>query len=198
MEAVWFFFLMIRRPPRSTLFPYTTLFRSSATACRAVTSSARPTTAARAVSIDERARLPAALHRLRPRLSAGGDPLRVRRLRQSPRGRPRSRILEDGARRPRLASPVRRTPGGPERHPPERRLALSRARPARPAGGRRGQQAGGEHHPVPRGAAGGGVGYGRGPYQARGGEPHPVVQGPRHERRGVVRPASGRRDGGRR
>src|SRR2546425_4199597 len=26
-----FFFLMIRRPPRSTLFPYTTLFRSTAT-----------------------------------------------------------------------------------------------------------------------------------------------------------------------
>src|SRR5256885_10768452 len=26
----YFFFLMIRRPPRSTLFPYTTLFRSSA------------------------------------------------------------------------------------------------------------------------------------------------------------------------
>src|SRR6267154_5801862 len=26
---VLFFFLMIRRPPRSTLFPYTTLFRSS-------------------------------------------------------------------------------------------------------------------------------------------------------------------------
>src|SRR3989304_7446638 len=25
---VWIFFLMIRRPPRSTLFPYTTLFRS--------------------------------------------------------------------------------------------------------------------------------------------------------------------------
>ena len=24
----WVFFLMIRRPPRSTLFPYTTLFRS--------------------------------------------------------------------------------------------------------------------------------------------------------------------------
>src|SRR3712207_6872679 len=24
----WLFFLMIRRPPRSTLFPYTTLFRS--------------------------------------------------------------------------------------------------------------------------------------------------------------------------
>src|SRR5256885_6141706 len=27
-----FFFLMIRRPPRSTLFPYTTLFRSPANA----------------------------------------------------------------------------------------------------------------------------------------------------------------------
>src|SRR3712207_8271388 len=29
MYAVCVFFLMIRRPPRSTLFPYTTLFRSS-------------------------------------------------------------------------------------------------------------------------------------------------------------------------
>src|SRR5689334_24628325 len=29
-----FFFLMIRRPPRSTLFPYTTLFRSPAQASR--------------------------------------------------------------------------------------------------------------------------------------------------------------------
>src|SRR3712207_8433608 len=27
-SALFFFFLMIRRPPRSTLFPYTTLFRS--------------------------------------------------------------------------------------------------------------------------------------------------------------------------
>src|SRR2546429_9116945 len=26
---LFFFFLMIRRPPRSTLFPYTTLFRSA-------------------------------------------------------------------------------------------------------------------------------------------------------------------------
>src|SRR2546427_8759807 len=30
IEFVFFFFLMIRRPPRSTLFPYTTLFRSGA------------------------------------------------------------------------------------------------------------------------------------------------------------------------
>src|SRR5690349_24248652 len=28
MSFAFFFFLMIRRPPRSTLFPYTTLFRS--------------------------------------------------------------------------------------------------------------------------------------------------------------------------
>src|SRR6266496_4610248 len=28
-SSLFFFFLMIRRPPRSTLFPYTTLFRSS-------------------------------------------------------------------------------------------------------------------------------------------------------------------------
>src|SRR5258706_9954877 len=28
MNCLIFFFLMIRRPPRSTLFPYTTLFRS--------------------------------------------------------------------------------------------------------------------------------------------------------------------------
>src|SRR6266581_5302713 len=28
MFFIFFFFLMIRRPPRSTLFPYTTLFRS--------------------------------------------------------------------------------------------------------------------------------------------------------------------------
>src|SRR5256885_13789125 len=31
----FFFFLMIRRPPRSTLFPYTTLFRSLAQAVAA-------------------------------------------------------------------------------------------------------------------------------------------------------------------
>src|SRR5256885_11774536 len=34
MHLTFFFFLMIRRPPRSTLFPYTTLFRSAATGNR--------------------------------------------------------------------------------------------------------------------------------------------------------------------
>src|SRR5256885_17169099 len=37
-----FFFLMIRRPPRSTLFPYTTLFRSKALAGSQVEGHARP------------------------------------------------------------------------------------------------------------------------------------------------------------
>src|SRR3712207_8060053 len=32
--SLFFFFLMIRRPPRSTLFPYTTLFRSVVTEVR--------------------------------------------------------------------------------------------------------------------------------------------------------------------
>src|SRR2546430_8432184 len=32
LSGFCFFFLMIRRPPRSTLFPYTTLFRSAGTA----------------------------------------------------------------------------------------------------------------------------------------------------------------------
>src|SRR2546430_8198493 len=35
-----FFFLMIRRPPRSTLFPYTTLFRSSKATARCSSSRA--------------------------------------------------------------------------------------------------------------------------------------------------------------
>src|SRR2546425_5116956 len=33
--TLFFFFLMIRRPPRSTLFPYTTLFRSGRALLRA-------------------------------------------------------------------------------------------------------------------------------------------------------------------
>src|SRR2546430_11534283 len=35
-DIVIFFFLMIRRPPRSTLFPYTTLFRSMPSASRII------------------------------------------------------------------------------------------------------------------------------------------------------------------
>src|SRR2546430_9639446 len=39
---LFFFFLMIRRPPRSTLFPYTTLFRSLAAGPGRLEAIARP------------------------------------------------------------------------------------------------------------------------------------------------------------
>src|SRR5438034_3780900 len=39
-DHIYIFFLMIRRPPRSTLFPYTTLFRSSP--CASSTTSQAP------------------------------------------------------------------------------------------------------------------------------------------------------------
>src|SRR5256886_16365563 len=35
MESIYFFFLMKRRPPRSTLFPHTTLFRPESPPTRA-------------------------------------------------------------------------------------------------------------------------------------------------------------------
>src|SRR5260370_25574159 len=41
MSLFIFFFLMIRRPPRSTLFPYTTLFRSPASPRTSCTTSRR-------------------------------------------------------------------------------------------------------------------------------------------------------------
>src|SRR3989449_4759885 len=45
---LFFFFLMIRRPPRSTLFPYTTLFRSqSGVSAAHVAEGALPTAADR-------------------------------------------------------------------------------------------------------------------------------------------------------
>src|SRR6267154_1241906 len=47
------FFLMIRRPPRSTLFPYTTLFRSQRRRRRA-----RPDAAGRSVEDRRQGRLP--------------------------------------------------------------------------------------------------------------------------------------------
>src|SRR2546422_6785144 len=57
-----FFFLMIRRPPRSTLFPYTTLFRSNRNVCVRLasrirttrTSSTMPRTILRSTSLDRK------------------------------------------------------------------------------------------------------------------------------------------------
>src|SRR5256885_12849128 len=43
IQYILFFFLMIRRPPRSTLFPYTTLFRSCRGWCWPTTSTSAAT-----------------------------------------------------------------------------------------------------------------------------------------------------------
>src|SRR2546430_9351670 len=51
LVSVIFFFLMIRRPPRSTLFPYTTLFRSDPVYDPARALPDRATIAARAPSL---------------------------------------------------------------------------------------------------------------------------------------------------
>src|SRR6267378_7990819 len=51
--AFVFFFLMIRRPPRSTLFPYTTLFRSAVTGSRGSAPCHHRLPGARALSGDE-------------------------------------------------------------------------------------------------------------------------------------------------
>src|SRR2546430_8065110 len=48
---LFFFFLMIRRPPRSTLFPYTTLFRSFGVRPRAAARRGRRADQERAVSV---------------------------------------------------------------------------------------------------------------------------------------------------
>src|SRR5258708_12272172 len=57
---------MIRRPPRSTLFPYTTLFRSSTIACHGLTS--RRTIAN--VANRSKSRLPLCLDRKSTRLNS--------------------------------------------------------------------------------------------------------------------------------
>src|SRR2546430_15616239 len=50
---LFFFFLMIRRPPRSTLFPYTTLFRSDVTGEELRTTAKRIVTAKKLYNIRE-------------------------------------------------------------------------------------------------------------------------------------------------
>src|SRR3989449_3583227 len=54
--CIFFFFLMIRRPPRSTLFPYTTLFRSEARRARRHREQLSGPGAAAGADIDERQR----------------------------------------------------------------------------------------------------------------------------------------------
>src|SRR6476469_298679 len=70
LRLVFFFFLMIRRPPRSTLFPYTTLFRSRDHGCEWAL--------ARAARIHMAARDQSPVRRLRR--GAHGAPAPARRL----------------------------------------------------------------------------------------------------------------------
>src|SRR2546422_11357538 len=72
MVLGFFFFLMIRRPPRSTLFPYTTLFRSARAPPRA----------------RDRARGRALAHAGLPRRAQGGERRRGARARRPLRPRP--------------------------------------------------------------------------------------------------------------
>src|SRR3712207_8874384 len=59
MHSLLFFFLMIRRPPRSTLFPYTTLFRSEPTARTEISALDWPTEPRRRAALE-----PAGSHNL--------------------------------------------------------------------------------------------------------------------------------------
>src|SRR6266403_2934242 len=68
--SIFFFFLMIRRPPRSTLFPYTTLFRSRRPRARLRRLGPHPLGAAARVSLrgdDRRLREGRGPHPLVPR-----------------------------------------------------------------------------------------------------------------------------------
>src|SRR2546430_16243161 len=70
--SLFFFFLMIRRPPRSTLFPYTTLFRSGRVILGVYDPQHVPATShppAGAEDFDPRCRDP----RVDLRLAGGGD-----------------------------------------------------------------------------------------------------------------------------
>src|SRR3712207_495379 len=70
-----FFFLMIRRPPRSTLFPYTTLFRSAAGSAATLThSSGRPPEWGECPRAEQLGGLPIFPTPAVGRLSGGGAP----------------------------------------------------------------------------------------------------------------------------
>src|SRR5215216_4134327 len=138
MARFLFFFLMIRRPPRSTLFPYTTLFRSPPR---------------HAGTPDERH--PAAgRHRRRHHPVQGGRGRGRRRDRAGPRRGPDA--LDRGRDRGRAGARPRR-PGGRRRGDQHGRDGRA-ARPHRPAGGagdrlarRPGRGRGGPARPRPGG-----------------------------------------------
>src|SRR6266487_537252 len=110
MLLVFFFFLMIRRPPRSTLFPYTTLFRPAAGWTGA--------------------------HRQPPGApDAGRSPCCPAAPTPAPRSWPPSftgQVRDVGPRRTHARHPCRHRAAGQHRQPPHRRPAVGLRQP-RPA-----------------------------------------------------------------
>src|SRR6266853_3802108 len=142
MFNFFFFFLMIRRPPRSTLFPYTTLFRSLRLAPHPGRRGGRPRRGGAPAAIPgaDAPLPPGARRRGRRRLvAAHAAPLR----------------LPDGGRAvvPRRA--LRAPLGGPRAR--DRRTMAGRARAGHAGGGRRRA-----HGPRPRGRPRGPDGQGSG------------------------------------
>src|SRR5258706_12957032 len=112
--VTFFFFLMIRRPPRSTLFPYTTLFRSHAGGLRA------------------RDRAPAApieRHRVR---SHGARARHVRPVRRAVDRAPRDQRRRARAKGVLDLAGVARGQAGPHPRPRRGRRREPRAPPPRP------------------------------------------------------------------
>src|SRR2546423_4614089 len=114
-RSCFFFFLMIRRPPRSTLFPYTTLFRSPAGAASRFGGRRAPDTAAAGVRAACPGAVPSAGVRCVP------APSQAAALRARPRGRSRS------SARDRSASPRGRRARAPSRDARARGVGRARA-----------------------------------------------------------------------
>src|SRR5256886_14928072 len=128
---LFFFFLMIRRPPRSTLFPYTTLFRSPADPARPGRALSRGPQRERPVLSVRRAGAPQSARGPR-----GGDP---RHPRAAPHGAHHGGTQTDARvprRRLQACAPYGIPPagGGGEQHPGDVGDARGRARGGGPAG----------------------------------------------------------------
>src|SRR2546430_15805526 len=124
-----FFFLMIRRPPRSTLFPYTTLFRSGVVP--------RGSDGLVALGAGRRSTGRPVRGRLSVRDRGRGRSWRRRDAVHGARHRRRTRPLdpEGGAHpRPVAALAVGHGGGRAPPHPGRRRRGPPRPAPARPAG----------------------------------------------------------------
>src|SRR3712207_4049090 len=120
-------FLMIRRPPRSTLFPYTTLFRSTASAmpvasCAPVPSRTAPESTAERAVCCAAVRAVAAAKGTRNRSSTSGTPGRGTTTNRRPLGSVSSVTASSGCGR---GSPSGGTSTGALTSPPRRRSSAA-------------------------------------------------------------------------